>query len=259
MRRLQGSAWLHGLAAISLLAGAAMAVAQEPKGGTKMETKADSVAIRWWGQACWSLTAPDGKCVLVDPFPANFGYSSPTAEPQVCLVTHEHRDHNAVENVKGSPKVIRGVGAHEAAGMKFVGVATFHDDAQGAKRGPNTVFAWEMGGIRFAHLGDLGHLLSPQQVQQIGAADVIMIPVGGYYTIDARQAVEVARQLSAKVVLPMHYKTADVPRLPIAGIDDFLGAVPKEWQVEKPTAPLLSLSLGDLPREGAKAIVLPYE
>ena len=220
---------------------------------------ASEVTIRWWGQACMSATSDDGKCVLVDPFPGDFGYASPTAEPQVCLVSHEHHDHNAVDNVKGDSQVVRGAGEHEAAGMRFLGVATCHDDQQGAKRGPNTVFVWEMAGLRLAHLGDLGHLLTEEQLGQIGSVDVAMIPVGGYYTIDAAQAVEVARQLSAKVVVPMHVKTRALPRLPIATVDDFLAAVPKDWQVEQPGAPSATLTRDGLPAQGTTVIVLSYE
>ncbi|PIU95493.1 MAG: MBL fold metallo-hydrolase [Armatimonadetes bacterium CG06_land_8_20_14_3_00_66_21] len=220
---------------------------------------AAAVTIRWWGQACTSFTTPDGKCVLVDPFPADFGYASPTAEPQVCLVTHEHADHNSVSNVKGKPEVVRGAGAHEAAGLVFAGVATFHDDQQGAKRGPNTVYVWQMAGLRLAHLGDLGHLLTQEQLREIGKVDVVLVPVGGFYTIDAKQAVEVIRQLSAKIAIPMHYKTKALSRLPIAPRDDFLKAVPDDWAVERPAATSATLSLAALPAAGVKVIVLNYE
>jgi L-ascorbate metabolism protein UlaG (beta-lactamase superfamily) len=218
-----------------------------------------TVTLRWWGQACTSFTTPDGKCVLVDPFPADFGYASPTAEPQVCLVTHEHADHNSVGNVKGKPEVVRGVGAHEAAGLKFTGVSTFHDGQQGAKRGPNTVFVWQMAGIRLAHLGDLGHALTPELVRQIGEVDLVLVPVGGFYTIDAKQAVEVCKQLSAKVVVPMHYKTKALARLPIALLDEFLKVLPGDWIVEKPAATSMALSRTALPAAGVKVVVLDYE
>ena len=143
--------------------------------------------------------------------------------------------------------------------MMFLGVATYHDDQQGAQRGPNTVFVWEMAGLRLAHLGDLGHLLTKEQLGQAGSADVAMIPVGGYYTIDAAQAVEVAGQLSAKIVVPMHVKTQALQRLPIATVDEFLAAVPKDWQIEQPGATSATLTRDDLPEQGTKVIVLNYE
>jgi L-ascorbate metabolism protein UlaG (beta-lactamase superfamily) len=218
-----------------------------------------SVSIRWWGQACFSLTDEQGLCVLVDPFPKDFGYPSPTVEPQVCLVTHEHRDHNAVDNVQGQPTVVRGVGEHEAAGLKLRGLAAAHDDQDGAQRGQNTIFAWEMAGLRLAHVGDLGRVLSDEQIKALGPVEVLMVPVGGYYTIDAAQAIQVARQVGAKVVLPMHYRTAAVPKSPIAPLEDFLATLPGDWQVEKPAALTVSLSKADLPEAGVKVIVLKYE
>lgn len=249
----------RGLAVCSamtlLVLGAGMLQAQQQEG----EDMAEGVTIRWWGQACFSTTTADGKCVLNDPFPADFGYASPAAEPQVVLVSHEHSDHNAVENVKGEFEVVRGVGEHEAAGLSFKGVATFHDDEQGAKRGPNTVFVWEMGGVKLAHLGDLGHLLTDEQVEQIGQVDVMMAPTGGFYTIDAAQAVQVAGQLSAKVVIPMHYKTAAIPKFPVATVEAFLEAVPEDWTLEQPEATEVTVTPEDLEAEGTRAVVLRYE
>ena len=128
------------------------------------------VTFRWWGQACYSVTDADGRAVLVDPFPKEFGYAPPTVTPLVVLISHEHRDHNAVDNVPGQPAVLRGAGDHEAAGLTFRGVATWHDAQQGAQRGPNTVFTWSVAGLKVAHLGDLGHLLSDEQIAAIGPA-----------------------------------------------------------------------------------------
>ena len=249
------------VAAVLLLPlGMATVCPQEANEGENMGKDATgTVTVRWWGQACMSVTTEDGKCVVIDPFPEGFGYAAPTVEPVVCLVSHEHRDHNAVENLKGEPQVIRGVGKHEAAGFSFLGVRTYHDDQQGAKRGPNTVFVWEMGGLRLAHLGDLGHLLTEEQLRQIGRADVIMIPVGGYYTIDAGQAIKVAKQLSAKVVLPMHYKTPAVPSLPIAGIDEFIKAMPEDWKLEKPDTTSVTLTSDEVLKAGTRAIVLKLQ
>jgi len=206
-----------------------------------------------------SVTAPDGTCVVVDPFPADFGYKPPTVEAQVCLVTHEHRDHNAVDALRGDPVVLRGPGRHQAAGLEFLGIATYHDDQQGAKRGPNTVFVWTMGGMRLAHLGDLGHPLTAQQREQVGPVDVLMIPVGGFYTLEPAEAVEVAKALATKVVLPMHYKTPALERLPIATAEDFLGLIPAEWKVERPDACVLNLREDDLPAGGTRVVLLAYE
>lgn len=218
-----------------------------------------TLTIRWWGQACFSIS--DGtRTVLADPFPADFGYKVPEVEAQVVLVTHEHRDHNAVDTVRGNPAVLRGPGRHEAAGLSILGVPAFHDAEHGAKRGPNTLFTWEMAGLKLAHVGDLGHVLTDEQVVALAApVDVLMIPVGGYYTIDAVQAVQVARQLQARVILPMHVKTAALSRLPIAVVDDFLQALPQGWELQRPTTPTLTLKREDVPATGCRVIALPYE
>ncbi len=259
MRRARGDA-RHLWLALSLLILAAMPVAaDENKEGEEQMAAEKSLSIRWFGQACFAFTDNEGLCVLNDPFPEGFGYPSPDAEPRVCLISHEHKGHNSVENVKGRPTVLRGVGTHEAAGLQFTGIATFHDSEGGAKRGPNTVFCWEMAGVRIVHLGDLGHELSDEQVEQIGRVDVLAIPVGGYYTIDAAQAVTTATRLGARVVLPMHYRTSAVPRLPIGTVEDFLAALPADWKVEKPETPTVALRATDLAGDSVRVIVLPYE
>lgn len=224
-----------------------------------MSEATGAVTFRWWGQACFSLTDNQGLTVLVDPFPKDFGYASPTAEPKVVLVTHEHHDHNAVDNVRGTPTVLRGPGEHEAAGLKFRGVAAKHDEQGGSQRGDDTIFVWEMAGIKVAHVGDLGHVLSEEQAAAIGPVDALMIPVGGYYTIDAAEAVQVARQLQARVVLPMHYKTAAIPRFPVAALEDCLPAFPSEWRLERPETVEWTLKADELPGEQVRVVVLRYE
>jgi L-ascorbate metabolism protein UlaG (beta-lactamase superfamily) len=247
---------LAPLAALGRVLGTTAAGAQEEDA---MGETTGAVTFRWWGQACFSLTDSQGLTVLVDPFPKDFGYPSPTAEPKVVMVTHKHRDHNAVDNVVGSPTVIRGPGEHEAAGLKLRAVATKHDDQDGRLRGDNTIFVWEMAGIRAAHVGDLGHLLSDEQIAAIGRVDALMIPVGGYYTTDAAEAMQVARQLQARIVLPMHYKTAAKPDLPIAPLEDCLPAFPAEWKLERPETVTWTLRAAELPGEQVRVVVLKYE
>lgn len=218
---------------------------------TQADTKA-SVTIKWWVQSCFSSTAEGGITVMNDP------YGSPTIEPQVCLISHEHSDHNAIGNVPGNPVVIRsadGVGQHEAAGITFKGVATYHDDSSGSQRGTNTVFVWAMEGIRFAHLGDLGHVLSDEQIKQIGQVDILMIPIGGGYSIDGPTAVQVAQQLSPKLILPMHYRTGTGSTF-LATIDAFLEALPTDWTLEQPNESSVVVKASELKTLGTKVVVL---
>jgi L-ascorbate metabolism protein UlaG (beta-lactamase superfamily) len=206
-----------------------------------------NVTIHYWVQSCFSMAVEGGVSVVIDPYTP-----SPTIEPDVVMVTHEHPDHNNVEGVPGTFEVIRpadGVGEHQVAGITFTVVPTFHDDAGGSLRGPNNVFAWEMEGIRFAHLGDLGHLLTDEQIAQIGAVDVLMIPTGGTATIDGPTAVQVVQQLSAKLIIPMHYQL-------FGGVGPFLDAVPAEWIVEQPGSASITVNAADFTADGVKVVVL---
>lgn len=168
------------------------------------------VKIRWLGHACFEITAPSGTTVVTDPFDEQVGYRLPAVKADVVTVSHDHFDHGNVSVIGGNPKVFRGPGRHEAHGITAEGIATFHDEAGGAKRGKNTVFVLDVGGVRLCHLGDLGHVLTDGQVKEIGPVDVLFVPVGGVYTIDAEKAKTVVAQLKPRITIPMHYLTPDL-------------------------------------------------
>ena len=181
------------------------------------------VTIKWLGHSSFLIALDDALKVVTDPFDSRVGYPLPDVTADVCVVSHDHFDHNCVSVVKGNPQVVKGIGEKEAKGIKFKGVGSFHDEKQGSERGENTIFTWEMGGIRFAHAGDLGTGLSDSQIKEIGAVDVLFVPTGGFYTIDATTASKVVSSLNPKVVIPMHYKTPFLgENFPIAGVDEFL-------------------------------------
>ncbi|MCK4224028.1 MAG: MBL fold metallo-hydrolase [candidate division Zixibacteria bacterium] len=181
------------------------------------------VTIKWLGHSCFLISLDDALKIVTDPFDTTVGYPMPDETADICVVSHDHFDHNYVSVVKGNPEVVKGVGEKEAKGIKFKGVASFHDEKGGSERGKNTIFTWELGGIRFAHAGDLGIGLSDSQKNEIGTVDVLFVPTGGFYTIDAATAGKVAASLNPKVVIPMHYKTPFLgENFPIAGVDEFL-------------------------------------
>lgn len=183
----------------------------------------NEVTIKWLGHSCFLISLGDAIKIVTDPFDSTVGYPMPDETADICVVSHDHFDHNCVTAVKGSPKVVKGTGEKEAKGIKFKGVGSFHDEKKGSQRGENTIFTWELGGIRFAHVGDLGVDLSDSQIKEIGAVDVIFVPTGGFYTIDAATATKVASRLNPKVVIPMHYKTPFLgENFPIAGVDEFI-------------------------------------
>lgn len=178
--------------------------------------------IRWLGHSCFLFSNQEGLRVLTDPFNAKVGYPVPHVETDIVTVSHHHYDHDAIQVLSGSPQVVEGEGPHNFSGLSIQGIATFHDSEQGSKRGKNTLFTFTMDGVRIAHLGDLGHLLTPDHLADIGPVDIVCIPVGGFYTIDAEQAYQVVLQLNPKIVLPMHYKLDNTIPLPIEGSDRFL-------------------------------------
>ena len=180
--------------------------------------------IKWLGHASFMITSDAGIRIITDPYHAsgalNYGEIKESAD--IVAVSHEHGDHNNVAAVGGNPEVVRDAGTKEIKGITFNGIATYHDDAEGSKRGNNIIFCFEVDGIRVCHLGDLGHPLSDKQVAELGSVDMVLIPVGGNYTIDAKVATEVCGKLAPKVILPMHYRNDRCSGFPVSEVDEFL-------------------------------------
>jgi len=229
-----------GLGGIHLACGVAPTPAPPPSPPPVVLTK-----IQFLGQACFVITSSTGLKVMTDPYTvtSTLTYSPVDETSDIVTVSHEHGDHNNVAVVKGQPEVIKGVGVNTVKGIEFKGMATWHDAAGGAQRGPNTVFVFSVDGVKLCHLGDLGHRLSSEQVSQIGSIDILLIPVGGNYTIDAKTATGVCDSLKPKVIIPMHYKTSRA-NLPIATVDDFLQG--KE-NVKRLNGSIFQFKPGDLP------------
>jgi L-ascorbate metabolism protein UlaG (beta-lactamase superfamily) len=179
--------------------------------------------VKWLGHACFLITADNGLKIITDPYIEGSGlkYSPINESADIVTVSHDHFDHNNVSAVKGKPDVVKGSGTKTVKGIQFKGVATYHDEAKGGQRGDNVVFCFTVDGVNICHLGDLGHRLSKEEIAQIGDIDVLLIPVGGFFTIDAKVASQVCEDLKPKVIIPMHFKT---PRcdFPITEVDDFL-------------------------------------
>ena len=179
--------------------------------------------IKWLGHASFLITSEEGLRIITDPYSVgggiNYGKIQETAD--IVVVSHDHPDHGNVAAVKGKPEVVSTLGSRRVKGIEFKGIASYHDEAKGRQRGPNIIFCFTVDKMRICHLGDLGHQLDTSQIAEIGGVDILLIPVGGFYTIDAKGAAKVCEQLSPKVVIPMHYKTAKCD-YPISGVDDFL-------------------------------------
>jgi L-ascorbate metabolism protein UlaG (beta-lactamase superfamily) len=176
------------------------------------QTAPVTAAFTYFGQSTFVMSTSSGLKVLMDPVNPAMVKNNPVDGIDVVTVSHEHGDHNYVELATGSPTILRGLAGGEIAkidqtmkGVRIRTVGSYHDTQQGAQRGKNAIFIFEMPGIKIVHVGDLGLLLDAQQVAAIGPADVLLIPVSGGPTIDPKSAVAVADQLSAKVVVPMHF------------------------------------------------------
>jgi len=177
--------------------------------------------ITWIGHACFSIEAAEGQ-VVTDPFAKEVPYRLPKLAADVVTVSHEHSDHNAADRIGGSPAAVRGVGELEAAGIPIRGIASWHDDQGGAQRGANRIYAFTLEGIRLAHLGDLGASLDAAQRAALADVEILFVPVGGTYTINAAQAAQIVRSLpELRIAIPMHFKTDRIADWPIAPVEEF--------------------------------------
>ncbi|OPY52794.1 MAG: metal-dependent hydrolase [Methanosaeta sp. PtaU1.Bin112] len=178
--------------------------------------------ITWLGHSCFFLEGKRGLSLLLDPFHEDeVGYGFPPVRADIVLISHDHRDHNNALAAGKDAEVIFSPGEYTRRGMEILGIESCHDADGGRMRGTNTIFCFELDGIRVCHLGDLGHALSRCQIDAIGAVDLLFLPVGGRYTIDAAGANKVMRQLHPAVAVPMHYKTRALS-FDLDPVDDFL-------------------------------------
>jgi L-ascorbate metabolism protein UlaG (beta-lactamase superfamily) len=176
--------------------------------------------INWLGHSCFKLR--DKQATLItDPYSPDVGYSLNKQAADVVTISHQHPGHSFTQGISGNPKMVTGPGEYEISNMLIIGVSTFHDNEKGINRGKNTVYLIEMNEISICHLGDLGHVLTDEQVEEIGNVDVLLLPVGGVSTISAPVSTEIVRQLEPKMVIPMHYKTPAIKRQ-LEPVDRFL-------------------------------------
>ena len=194
------------------------------------------------GHSCFRIKGSQAV-VITDPYPPDLGYSPGKLTARIVTVSHQHPSHSFVQGVGDEPRLVTGPGEYEISGVLIIGIATFHDAAKGQQRGKNTIYLMEIDGITVCHLGDLGHVLTAEQTEEIDNVDVLFLPVGGVSTINATMAAEVIRQLAPKVVIPMHYKTP-VLKQELEPVENFL----KEMGIEQISPqPKLSLTKSGLP------------
>jgi L-ascorbate metabolism protein UlaG (beta-lactamase superfamily) len=166
--------------------------------------------IKFLGHASFQIKGQD-VTIITDPFdPQAVGFSFPKVEASIVTVSHQHEDHNFVEGVAGDPYVIDTPGEFEIKGVSIFGIQSDHDAKGGSVRGRSTIYLFEFEDLAVVHLGDLGRKLKPKEADALRHIDILMIPVGGTYTINAEQAAEIAAELEPSIIIPMHYQTDDL-------------------------------------------------
>ncbi len=210
--------------------------------------------ITWLGHSCFKIqdkSGLDGVTVATDPFDKSIGLKVPRFEADILTISHGHADHNNASAIKGSPFIIESAGEYEVNGVSIEGIESYHDEKQGAERGKNVIFRVDIDNISVAHLGDLGHALDAKQLEKLKGTDILLIPVGGNYTINAKKAVEVVNQIEPRIVIPMHYKLPGL-KLDIDGVDKFI----KELAVKPTYEDKLKINKKDLPQEDMELVIL---
>lgn len=210
--------------------------------------------ITWQGHSCFKIQdkiGPDGVTVITDPFSKEVGLKVPNCEADIVTISHDHYDHNNSAALRGQPLIINCAGEYDYKGILVEGIDSFHDDKEGKERGLNVIYRFEVEDISIVHLGDLGSPLDNGQLEKLAGTDILLIPVGGKYTLDAKKAVEVISQIEPRIVIPMHYKTKDL-KIDIDPVDKFI----KEIGIEPTYEEKLKISKKDLPQEDMELVIL---
>ena len=214
--------------------------------------------VKWFGHSSFLITSDKGTKIITDPYtPGVYGldYTQISESADIVTMSHDHADHNNVSVIPGKPQLVKGAGKHQAKGIEFRGIASCHDDCGGKERGDDTIFVFTIDDIKICHLGDLGRLLTDKEIDEIGKVDVLMIPVGGNYTIDDDDADKVIAQLKPHIVFPMHYQTGKCPTFPVATADPFLKG---KKNIKKFSDSKVELKINQLPKD-TQIYVLRHE
>lgn len=212
--------------------------------------------IKWLGHSAFLLTSEKGTKVLTDPYESGsyggaVGYKPITEKVDIVTVSHAHEDH-CTKTLTPGYQCVDSPGKHEVGGISIIGIKTYHDTSSGKDRGRNIVFVIDIDGMKVCHLGDLGHVLTEDQVASIGKVDVLLLPVGGFYTIGPKEALAVMKSLSPAITIPMHFKT-EVLGFQIKPVEDFLSLAGDH---ERPGTSEIEIKPADL--KSKKIIVLEH-
>ncbi|NEU04036.1 MBL fold metallo-hydrolase [Clostridium senegalense] len=177
--------------------------------------------LTWLGHACFLIETNEGTKIITDPFDETVGYPIYKGKVDIVTVSHEHFDHNYTKFFSDYAQIVRTPKSFDFKGVSIQGFPSFHDEVKGAKRGENTIFKIECDGIKICHLGDLGHLLTAEDIDLIGDVDVLLIPVGDNYTLGGKEGAKLSKMINSKITIPMHYKTPQLT-FELDGVENFL-------------------------------------
>jgi L-ascorbate metabolism protein UlaG (beta-lactamase superfamily) len=217
------------------------------------------VLIRWHGHACFEVVTSKGTVIVIDPHDGfSIGLKPPRVQADIVLITHEHFDHNAYAIVaKPNAKILSMfIGEKTLDDIHIKGVEAYHDRERGRRRGRTSLYKIVVDNIAFVHLGDLGHELNEKYSKNFGSIDILMIPVGGTYTIDHRSAWSVIEVLKPKTVIPMHYWVKGL-NLPLRPVEDFLSLKPDDWEYRKVETNQLNIDASSIPNKVIYVLTLP--
>lgn len=210
--------------------------------------------INWQGHSCFKIQdkqGADGVTLVTDPFGKDIGLKVPNFEADIITVSHNHSDHNNVDAIRGKSFIIDCPGEYDFKNILIEGVDSYHDEKEGADRGKNTIYRIEVEDISITHLGDLDHVLDSSQLEKLAGTDILLIPVGGHYTLDAKKAVEVISQIEPRIVIPMHYMVEGL-KIELDSLDKFI----KELGIEPTYEDKLKISKKDLPQDDMELVIL---
>lgn len=215
--------------------------------------------IKWFGHAAFGITSQNGVRIIIDPYQSGafdgaLTYGTVSGEADLVLTSHDHDDHNYTKDIRGTFDIINKAGEYDVKGVKIRAIPTFHDQSKGADRGTNLMFRIETDGISVLHAGDLGHVLEAKTLDELGRVDVLLVPVGGFYTMGAHEATRTMNDLKPTITIPMHYKTEKCA-FPIAPVDDFIR---DKKQVHVTDSFEIEITKENLPRE-ARIVILQNE
>ena len=214
------------------------------------------MVIEWLGHSCFKITLKSGLRILLDPYNGDTGYAPQDVEADIVTISHAHYDHNDLSHVKGNYTVVNMPGVQTFGELTIEGFETWHDHSQGAHRGANIVFLFSVRGIRVCHMGDIGCIPDDELFGKLCGTDILLIPVGGKVTIDAKEALSICERVQPNIIIPMHFKTPDT-NLDLAPLHDFLEAVGREYDVSHHGQCYLNIDKASL-KKRTRVVVMEY-